>query len=447
MEKNEKLYFVHEILQPVDETGKLSDTVSVALMNVPRSINEATTEFDYSGPVIETNIQQIEGILEGSFIRYKNGNELQNANDDPVAMAFIQANDVLRRKMIEHYSDPLPQGGKNIKKVRSYHINVGHGNFSVITFWQDGELQVWAIDASEKEPSFISKKNDSKEYRSNWQECFEKIKHIYGVDQFSISKLLLTHMHYDHFSAISQLVKENYFANGAEIWINLYYDCSNPAYTYTALPALQKIPNVRFVEPRFSVTQAGAIIQVLAPEERIYYKIMPPQTNMVNIVKETKANNASVIYKITLIDKSIVFPGDLQTEGWRRVSHCIPYMSNCNYYCISHHGSMNGHRRESCSISRPIINVSDCLLPQTICILMGRHMAYNGIYSQTVINDFDHCALHKSECTPTNQRVTYLVIDWENDDLIYYVDQIPVFRCSRRHCRIWIDCNELFVLF
>lgn len=443
MKIDNALYYIHEIYQPMDVTGEFSETAYVSLMRVPKAPpngkeNEFDNEFDDSGPILEMRIPELDGIVENSFVRYDKSRgrfEVIDINrddtDSKTVEYFIHTSESLRNDLINRYTSSSNEVIGKISKVFSYHVNVGHGNFSLVTFLENKKLQVWIIDASEKEPSFLKKCDSKISYRENWKYCFKQIEEDYKCDSFKVSKLFITHSHYDHFSAVVELLKEGYFANDLEVWLNLHYDCNAPAYV-RMLSELKKKDRIHFVEPICN-NYSHKNIRILAPQERLYSKkILDPSKG--NFLQEKNVNNASAVYKITLNGKSIVFPGDIQSSGWDRMKECKFFMGECNYYCISHHGSLNGHTRRTCVCGKKLQNVSECLLPNTICILMGRTGAYSGIYHALVTEAFHPCFLHKTEqappCSYPKKGVSFLRIDWQSDILDYYKEQQRIFSCA-----------------
>ena len=134
-----------------------------------------------------------------------------------------------------------------------------------------------------------------------------------------------------------------------------------------------------------------------------------------------------MIYKIILNNKSMIFPGDIQTKGWNRVRMCDRRIENCNFYCVSHHGSLNGHIRGTFQNKRSLRTVAECLPKDTLCILMGRDHAYSGIYDQSVLCDFcKHHILHMTErvpcCIHPNITTAYIRIEWETGRVNYFTD-------------------------
>ena len=85
------------------------------------------------------------------------------------------------------------------------------------------------------------------------------------------------------------------------------------------------------------------------------------------------------------------------------------YYLDSYYYCISHHGSITGHLRNECIYRNHIKSLADCNFSR-IQILMGRNNAYSGIYSQSVLDDFNNiCKVEDSE--------NYIRIDWRTDEI------------------------------
>lgn len=111
-------------------------------------------------------------------------------------------------------------------------------------------------------------------------------------------------------------------------------------------------------------------------------------------------NNSSAVYAFQFWDKQMIYPGDLEQDGWdvfKMQANSMKAMSDADYYCVSHHGSDNGH----------------VVVPNRFqkVVLMGRDGAYNGIYSSTVMQYWKR-VLSLSEKDNSGHTCIAVVLDW-----------------------------------
>ena len=307
-------------------------------------------------------------ISQGEFVLF-DGEHFQTAETDPTAVMYTE----LSRQLInlisyENYENKRKDFLENISGVYSYHVRVGHGNCSMIVFCCNGNYNIWMVDCS------VYDFTENHNYRSNLNFCMEDIHYKFGVKK--ISKLLITHLHYDHINGIEHLIKEGWIDKDTEVWMNTQYPWKQATYI-RILIQLQAL-GVRFVDP--VIGNSTEHIHILYPAASFNKKNKAPRNNI---------NNASVLYQICLDGKSMLFTGDMETEGWENVSTCKPYLCNSTYYCISHHGSITGHFRNNCiPAKRTITTLADCADSTDLQVLMGRDGAYKGIFSRETISDF-----------------------------------------------------------
>lgn len=304
-------------------------------------------------------------------------------------------------------------------KVYSYHVNVGHGNTSFVVMQQAEQTMIIAVDASECENGY--KRFTS--YLSNIDECITHIQNEFELDRFEIDIFLLTHPHWDHYSGIMHLITNQYITKNTLVWLNKIYKTPSGLYM-SILVALTKL-RCKFVDPIASMTQNCSFLKIWYPdtspvnEKSKYYKRNKFKNNPII----AHPNNASVIAQILVANKqngteSILFTGDIETEGWDKVK-CPKYLGGVQYYCISHHGSANGHKRTVCH-RRNIINaVTDCPNNISMAILMGRNGAHSGIYSQKVLKDFNNI-LKTEEDTAGRKGVKFLEVDILGHSHLHY---------------------------
>ena len=87
--------------------------------------------------------------------------------------------------------------------VKSYHVNVGHGNCSLILSVYGTEYDLWMVDCSSYD---YLKRRD---YSQNLYHCLADIASLLNVNLSSlrISRFMLTHTHFDHYNGLRYLVK------------------------------------------------------------------------------------------------------------------------------------------------------------------------------------------------------------------------------------------------
>ncbi|MEG1312393.1 MAG: hypothetical protein RR942_17920 [Romboutsia sp.] len=419
MEKD--LFFVNDIL--LDEHEK--SEIRVNLFKILKSEDISEVE----SIVLEHNISNSRGndslekvledlnIKEGSFVYLENkcnhtaiGTYIP-ANKDIRAKTQILNNNNYRGKLIKKYTKPEKYDSNLTSDVYSYHINVGHGNCSIIVFKENDEYKIWMIDCSEFD--FRNKVN----YRKNIQSCFKFIKSQLNIDFIKIDKLFVTHPHYDHFNGINNLIDQEIIDRNTEIWINLNYSWPETKYNLL-LEKLTKL-NLNLIEPISS--NSTEQIEILYPNKTIL-RTKPKNINVhstYDIVPANKVNNSSVVFKFNLGEKSMVFPGDLEEKGWDKVNTCSTYLKGTTYYCISHHGSITGHRRSTCPHNNQISNIEFCCSKVPVNILMGREGAYTGIFSDEVLQCFKN-RVYRTDKHSSKNDPEFIQINWQSESVVYY---------------------------
>ena len=388
--KEEGLYFVHGFYReesniPDEYNEKASD--HIILFQDRIDLPEALSAYD----VPLNYYLHDRNLIEGDFVVF-DGDTLSNAENNPISIMYKElTNQIIQQINYSNLHNHPDSTELKATKVHSYHINVGHGNCSIVVFYANHKWQMWMIDCS-----YFDFTNHHNNY-SKIQKCLKNIENQYDVT--CISKLLITHLHYDHINAIDKLITDGYITKNTEIWMNTYYPWYQPSYLriQTNLRAL----NVKFIDP--IISNSTEHINILYPSVSFDKNHLPPRK---------KINNASVIYQINFLGKSMLFPGDIETDGWNNVELCFPFLEESYYYCISHHGSITGHLRNECIYRNHIRTLADCNISR-IQILMGRNNAYRGIYSQSVIDDFNN--IYKVE-----DSENYIKIDWITDEIETY---------------------------
>lgn len=354
-------------------------------------------------------------IEEGKFFyisdEKSNKISIKKAGRDRRAKRQVYINNMIRGNLIKKYTTPKNIELQRKQDIYSYHINVGHGNCSVIVIKSDNSCKLWMIDCSTID--FTNKVY----YGDNIEECFTYIKNKFNLDNIKIEKLFITHPHFDHYNGVNYLINKKYIEN-TEVWINLYYQWPDSKYNLL-LERLRSL-NVKLVEPK--VSNGNNTIEILYPNNTILrtkpsksIKNYPPYT----IVPTKKINNSSTVLKFNFGCKSMIFPGDIEEEGWNNVRYCFRNSREDIFYCISHHGSITGHRRSNCRYVSvgSIQNIDSCYSSSKINILMGRDNAYSGIFNQVVLNTFMN-RIYKTDLSDKNEILKFIELNWKNDEII-----------------------------
>lgn len=423
-ENNEYLYFLSCIYDIFDDENYIENyetyrnrdidrkegRVFIALEKVTEKPNASETTFETR----EFLVSKIKGLNEGDFVYFED-DILRNANNNIRAKGERFLNNRYRGKIIKKYKKDITKDIKiKVKELFSYHINVGHGNCSILVIKEQNKTEplIWMVDCSIKD---FTDKADKGTYLENICCCINFIKDKHNICEFRLDKFFLTHTHYDHYSGIIELLNQDYIDNDTEIWINANYGHASPYYNKINKRLLSLSQFIEPVEANSTNT-----IKIMHPK-RTVVKSQASARNYVNPIVESKINNSSIVYKFNFKMQnnktiSILFPGDIETDGWDRMNNCEPYLDYSDYYCISHHGSITGHIRKLCPVNPSLLynNLSFCARNANRVILMGRDKAFKGIYSIKVIEDFQKKLL-KSEKDINGLPCRFLEIDLIND--------------------------------
>ena len=416
MDEKFDFYFVEEIIPIYDEKENIVERYSIVLLKVEETYDLYNVDENHNYLIIEKNPNQILDFKEGNYIIFDTeANEFKSdANNSPLAKKYRLLNNIYRglliSKNLESTSEniTLEQDDlSNLENVFSYHVNVGHGNCSIIVIVnQNSEPKIWMVDCSNFDL------RSRRYYNSNILDCINHIQTKFNIKKFEINKFFLTHSHFDHYSGVTFLINRNYFTSNTLCYLNIHYSMSNPSYT-AMFNGINNL-NCRIIEPL--PTSNTNVISFWHPNKRTI-KNMTNRYRAQDVLIINKPNNSSTVFKLDFKGLSIVFTGDIETERWDEINLCVPYMQKTSYFVVSHHGSLNGHLRTRCPVNRAIGNVSNCLSPYNTlnnAILMGRNNSFSGIYSQRVLNDFGNTIV-LSEKDILQNTSKFLEIDWNTN--------------------------------
>ena len=334
-----------------------------------------------------------------------NDDVLINANSTPIAKKYTFINSMVRTKLrvlnAEGISKDVPSD-----KMHSYHINVGHGNCSIVV--DEMRRHITLIDCGSYD--YLQRHS----YQQNIVACIEFIQHRFKITSFKIHCALLTHPHFDHYYGFDFLINQGYIDRDTVMYLNAYYSMPSPILT-RILNSIHAI-GCRIIEPISN--NSSPLINILYPQRRAVRTSSTIHACM-NPIIQNNPNNASVIFSITSDQKSFTFTGDAEQSALNLAGTCNHFFRSCNFYSISHHGSENGHIRTACPNGNPITSIANCLNDNTTPILMGRDHAYHGIYSQQVMNDF-HNRIIMSEQDPHGGNAVFLEINWNANNFVWH---------------------------
>lgn len=413
-----ELFFVENILEKENKIAEVvllrandADSSDAIVAQVPidqlkyinsrgKSISVAENNYVYYNPYKQNkftngNLSTFARRMRALASRYTNQINQNNAN------TFEEFDKVFNFKLTQEMI------------VRSYHVNIGHGNCSLILISCGRFYRLWMVDCSIYD--YLVKKNHS----SNLEDCLSQIATLLQVDKATlrIDCFMLTHTHYDHYSGLEYLFAKNYVDNETLFYANTNYGCVS----HTWVRVLKLL-----------ATKCCKVIQPIRNNQREIRRILYPALPQVNKKSKRvigtemivpKVNNSSVVYCLELADKMMILPGDLEQAGLNDMvtgCFCSPEYYRSNYYCVSHHASDNGHINSSCIGTKACPNILTCIQNNlSYAIVMGRDYAFNGIYSTQVINDFGQSVIY-SEKNPSGQPIRFFELDWITDSVNYY---------------------------
>lgn len=393
-ESGPKLYYVEEVLQ---HAGKYTAVLLYVPMDMSQKIRDKEDLKRFTTTEIDEDSLEI--VSEGHYVYRWGKNEFQSADNDPRVVQIRERYEELKKNLLLPDHNVLSYA--DVTKLYSYHVNVGHGNHSLIVFEANSDIYIWMVDCSDYD--FLLHKY----YRKNIDSCLKHIKQKFNIDTLKIKTVMLTHPHYDHYSGIGYYIDNKIIDSDTIFYINTQYKIQS--HNFNNL--LSKIS-----------TLLSMVIEPVISSSNININILYPDT----IDKNSKLsyNNMSSVYNIRFDNKSYcIFPGDIEKEGWDLMNvcgYCKDFSEVC-LYAISHHGSLNGHildivpPNQVCTGKNPCKIISSTTIP----VLMGRDKAYNGVYCCKVQKDFKGRIFY-SEKDKRGNPASFLEIDLMNLSCTHY---------------------------
>ena len=219
------------------------------------------------------------------------------------------------------------------------------------------------------------------------------------------------------------LIKSGYINHDTFFYMNLHYQMASK--TVNRVLACLKNIKATIIEPINTSSKNTSFMEILYPECSIFKSKNHVPKVYANWCVESKVNNSSAVYMLRLGNKTMVCPGDLEIEGFKRMTKkalCRHFLHRTNYYAISHHGSINGHPDMSCASQQQVLQ---CLTSKLdMAFIMGRDGAFKGIYSPIVIRYFSNSPnkLFFTEYDSNNKSfpVRFFELEWASSVVTYH---------------------------
>lgn len=201
MEPDRTLFYVDSIHYPEtqgnDRMAANNAIVQVSLLDVNK--REEPNDTVISVPIAQLSFENGRKITDNNFVYYSANKQkpFENGNKDPRALELINRSSKLRKELREKSLNrpiELSRVDTFIKSgITSYHINVGHGNCTVILIEDGISYRIWMVDCG---TTYYVRGP----HLENIDDCFEHIAKRRGVtkDKLFISLFMLTHLHSDH---------------------------------------------------------------------------------------------------------------------------------------------------------------------------------------------------------------------------------------------------------
>lgn len=330
---NKTIYYIEDIYQPLRQSVEDNNTNVYVLLNDVAADSYRLEYIPFEGLVRN---QRGDAWLEGNFVYYE-PNELgyrvfRSANTTRVARnAFRFANTFIndhRNQLLDDERaiiNPNNYTVGSVTSVKSYHVNVGHGNCSIIVINRNGLHEIWMVDCSTREIK------GNADYTTNIDAAISDITSDYGrKEKFHIDRFILTHKHYDHYNGLAYLIRKKFIDAQTIIYSNLYYICASSTFQkiQKALPQGLIIMEPSVFQNNQGV-QRNQVLRFLCPDRPFVAKNKFLKNKPNTCIEISKANLSSMVAEITIAGHSMVFPGDQEVEGFETMSQmptCTPHL-------------------------------------------------------------------------------------------------------------------------
>lgn len=422
-----QLYFIESI----HTTSNLENPVDVVM--IPTMGDEVNQPEFFSFSRQQFRIVEYGDIHEGQYVFYNDRPDdgatmFSDGTHTLYAQREIALSNYLRTTLLMLAS----QSGQGILEddkttsydhaiVNSYHVNVGHGNCSIILIRQGDSHQIWMVDCALYEaPNLVVSWTN---HEATFESCLDDIASELNMNRQSlfIDHFLLTHMHNDHYNGLKYLINKGLVNRRTIYYMNLHYQMPSKNLNEILQLMVDKSFN-HIVEPLSC--NSTSCIRILHPDCRIYRDHNSILISASRYRLESNPNNSSAVYAILLAGKIMIFPGDLEMEGFEKMTasaNCNPVWNHIDFFVVSHHGSKNGIPYKQCKSQNKFRTPLLCFRRNLmISVLMGRDGAFRGIYSKRACYTYDilsHRGLYYSEKDSNGSCLRYLSIDWNNGQM------------------------------
>lgn len=421
-----KLYFIESIY-----TGSNPDEQEVDVVWIPAEGTEVYNPEFRSFNSQQFMISEPGDIQEGQYVYYNDDPDLDTSRfTDGTYSLYAQReiglsvyyraellhraaqgnNEWLQREQHLDYDD---------SEVYSFHVNVGHGNCSLILIKQEAGYHLWMVDCSLYEMPNRIVKWTNHEY--TFENTLNTIASMVGKSdrtELFIDHFLLTHMHYDHFNGLKYLISQQYVTSRTIFYMNLQYQMPSKNLNEILKMMIDNHMS-RLVEP--VISNSSPSITILHPECRIYKN----QASMLEYAPKfrfvSNPNNSSAVFALRLSGMTMVFPGDLEREGFEtmiKTHKCSHDWASIDFFAVSHHGSLNGLPIKQYQGHKKPRNMLHCFRRKLkIAIIMARDGAYKGIISKRIISIYDILTTRgvwQTDTLPSGSVYDYLLINWQD---------------------------------
>jgi competence protein ComEC len=228
-----------------------------------------------------------------------------------------------------------------------YVLNVGQGDTAIL---KTPEGNVVVIDA----------------YRPN------KVKDALDTisSQQTISHLIVTHPHLDHYNAASMLI-EDYVVEEVSLAPFWHY-AGTPMYHGIINSIIDRDIPLHFVGGYQRTYPDGGTFP--HPQQDLYLELLgPPNDILDRLGTDLNPNHLSVMARLSYGSYCMVFAADAQMENWTHYDREGLLQKECNVLKMAHHGSKNGTQYERLDRLAPELAIvsSDLAGPHNLPDLVG----------------------------------------------------------------------------
>lgn len=249
-----------------------------------------------------------------------------------IAVAFIIA---ITGYLFEGNKELLP--GKNDNEIRVHFIDVGQGD---CIFVELNDNKTMLIDAGNPE---------------NGSDISSYIKRL-GVEK--IDFIFATHPHSDHIGGLSKVIYDFDIGNiympsvthNTDLFYNLLKTIENKGKTAETVKGRKVIYS----------SDDGIMIEILSPKRNKYNNL----------------NNYSIVVKLTYLNNSFLFTGDIEKEVETAL---LKDNIDCDVLKVAHHGSSSSSSKKFIKLASPEYAVISC----------GKENDYGHPHKETILNLID----------------------------------------------------------